>query len=109
MLALTTHNFMSAATGIAIAVAVVRGFARHSTRLLGNFWVDATRAMLYVLLPVSLIVALVLVAQGVPQTFDGTATAKTLEGAVQTIARGPVASQEVIKELGPNGGGFFNT
>jgi K+-transporting ATPase ATPase A chain len=109
MLALATHNFMSAATGIAIAVAVVRGFVRFSVRQLGNFWVDMTRATLYVLLPISLVVALVLVAQGVPQTLGGSVSAKTLEGAVQTIARGPVASQEVIKELGTNGGGFFNT
>jgi len=109
MLALATHNFMSAATGIAIAVAVIRGFARHSTRNLGNFWVDATRATLYVLLPISIVLALVYVAQGVPQTFGGSVTAHTLDGALQVIARGPVASQEAIKILGTNGGGFFNT
>jgi potassium-transporting ATPase potassium-binding subunit len=108
MLALATHNFMSAATGIAIAIAVMRGFARQSVQELGNFWVDATRAVLYLLLPISIVVALVFVAQGVPQTFSGTATVKTLEGATQLIARGPVATQEAIKELGTNGGGFFN-
>ena len=108
MLALATHNFMSAATGIAIAVAVVRGFARQSTNRIGNFWVDASRSVIYLLLPISVVVAMVLVAQGVPQTFGGSATVKTLEGASQVIARGPVASQEVIKELGTNGGGFFN-
>ena len=109
MLGLATHNFMSAATGIAIAIAVVRGFARHNIREIGNFWVDATRATLYLLMPISIVVALVLVAQGVPQTLGGAVTAKTLEGTTQMIARGPVASQEVIKELGTNGGGFFNT
>src|SRR6185312_4873886 len=108
MLALATHNFMSAATGIAIAIAVVRGFARQSVQELGNFWVDATRAVLYLLLPISIVVALVFVAQGVPQTFSGAVTVRTLEGATQVIARGPVATQEVIKELGTNGGGFFN-
>jgi potassium-transporting ATPase potassium-binding subunit len=109
MLGLATHNFMSAATGIAIAVAVVRGFARQSVSQIGSFWVDATRSVLYVLLPISVVIGLVLVAQGVPQTFAGSVTAKTLEGASQVITRGPVASQEVIKELGTNGGGFFNT
>jgi K+-transporting ATPase ATPase A chain len=108
MLALATHNFMSAATGIAIAVAVIRGFARQSVSELGNFWVDATRTTLYVLLPISFVLALVYVAQGMPQTFSGAATVKTLEGATQVIARGPVASQEAIKILGTNGGGFFN-
>ncbi len=109
MLGLATHNFMSAATGIAVAVALVRAFARQSVQEIGNFWVDATRATLYVLLPISIVIGLVLVAQGVPQTLGGALTVKTLEGATQTIARGPVASQEVIKELGTNGGGFFNT
>jgi potassium-transporting ATPase potassium-binding subunit len=109
MLALATHNFMSAAMGIAVAVAVVRAFARQSMQQLGSFWVDVTRCTLYVLLPISIVVTLLLVAQGVPQTLGGSVTAKTLEGAAQTIARGPVASQEVIKELGTNGGGFFNT
>ena len=108
MLALATHNFLSAATGIAIAVAVIRGFARQSVSELGNFWVDATRTVLYVLLPVSFVLALVYVAQGMPQTFSGAATVKTLEGATQVIARGPVASQEAIKIFGTNGGGFFN-
>jgi potassium-transporting ATPase potassium-binding subunit len=109
MLGLATHNFMSAAMGIAVAAAVVRAFARQSAREIGNFWVDVTRATLYVLLPLSIVIALVLVAQGVPQTLGGSVTAKTLEGATQTISRGPVATQEVIKELGTNGGGFFNT
>ncbi len=109
MLALATHNFMSAATGIAVAIAVIRAFARHSVRELGNFWVDATRTMLYVLLPVSIILALVYVAQGIPQTFGGSVSAHTLDGAIQTIARGPAASQEAIKIFGTNGGGFFNT
>src|SRR5579875_821708 len=108
MLALATHNFMSAATGMAIAIAVTRGLARHSIDTLGNFWVDMTRSTLYVLLPIAIVVSLVLVAQGVPQTLSGAAIAHTLEGATQTIARGPVATQEVIKELGTNGGGFFN-
>jgi len=109
MMGLATHNFMSAATGIAIAVAVVRGFARQSVSQIGSFWVDASRSVIYVLLPISVVIGLVLVAQGVPQTFAGSVTAKTLDGATQVIARGPVASQEVIKELGTNGGGFFNT
>jgi potassium-transporting ATPase potassium-binding subunit len=109
MLGLATHNFMSAAMGIAVAAAVVRAFARQSAREIGNFWVDVTRATLYILLPLSIVIALVLVAQGVPQTLGGSVTAKTLEGATQTISRGPVATQEVIKELGTNGGGFFNT
>ncbi len=109
MLALATHNFMSAATGIAVAIAVIRAFARHSVREIGNFWVDATRAILYVLLPISIVLALIYVAQGVPQTLGGSVTAHTLDGAIQTIARGPVASQEAIKELGTNGGGFFNS
>jgi K+-transporting ATPase ATPase A chain len=109
MLGLATHNFMSGAMGIAVAVAFVRAFARQSVQEIGNFWVDVTRSTLYVLLPISIVIALVLVAQGVPQTLGGSVAAKTLEGATQTIARGPVASQEVIKELGTNGGGFFNT
>jgi K+-transporting ATPase ATPase A chain len=108
MLALATHNFMSAATGIAVAIAVIRAFARHSVRELGNFWVDATRATLYVLLPVSIVLAVIYVAQGVPQTLGGSVTAHTIDGAVQVIARGPVASQEAIKIFGTNGGGFFN-
>jgi potassium-transporting ATPase potassium-binding subunit len=109
MLALATHNFMSAATGIALAIAFIRGLVRRSGRTLGNFWVDMTRSTLYVLMPIAVIFTLVLVAQGVPQTLSGAAAVKTLEGAAQTIARGPVASQESIKMMGTNGGGFFNT
>ncbi len=108
MAGLTVHNFVSAATGIAMALALTRAFARSGARTLGNFWVDLTRATLYVLLPLSIIVALVFVAMGLPQTLDGSVTATTVEGAQQTIALGPVASQEAIKQLGTNGGGFFN-
>ncbi len=108
MVALATHNWTSAAAGIAVAIAVVRGFARHSANGLGNFWVDLTRATLYVLLPISLVAALVMVWQGVPQNFAPYTQAVTLEGSKQVIAQGPVASQEVIKMLGTNGGGFFN-
>ena len=108
MVALASHNWMSAAAGIAVAIAIVRGFARHSASGLGNFWVDVTRATLYVLLPMSVVAALVLVWQGVPQNFSPYTQAVTLEGATQTIAQGPVASQEAIKMLGTNGGGFFN-
>jgi potassium-transporting ATPase potassium-binding subunit len=108
MVALATHNWMSAAAGIAVAIALVRGFARHSTQGLGNFWADVTRGTLYVLLPLCLIGALLLVWQGVPQNFAPYTQASTLEGARQSIAQGPVASQEIIKELGTNGGGFFN-
>ncbi len=108
MIALATHNFFSAATGIAVAIAVVRGFSRHSTKTLGNFWVDFTRATLYVLLPLSIAGALLLCSQGVIQNLDPYAKVTTLEGAVQTIPQGPVASQEAIKMLGTNGGGFFN-
>jgi len=108
MLGLTVHNFVSAATGLAMAFALVRGFARSSATTLGNFWVDLTRVTLYVLLPISIVGALVLVALGVPQTLAGAVDATTLEGAKQTISLGPVASQEFIKELGTNGGGFFN-
>jgi K+-transporting ATPase ATPase A chain len=102
------HNFVSAATGIAIAIALVRGLSRRSSKTIGNFWVDLTRATLYVLLPISVVVAVVLVWQGVPQNFDAYTSATTVQGATQTIAQGPVASQEIIKELGTNGGGFFN-
>jgi K+-transporting ATPase ATPase A chain len=105
---LTMHNFVSAATGIALAIALVRGFARRTTQAIGNFWVDLTRTVLYVLLPLSIIVGLFLVWQGVPQNLNPYVEATTLEGATQVIAQGPVASQEVIKELGTNGGGFFN-
>jgi K+-transporting ATPase ATPase A chain len=108
MAGLTVHNFLSAAAGIALAIALIRGFARHSSGTIGNFWVDMTRAVLYILLPLSIIGALVLVWQGVPQNLDGYTVATTLEGHQQTIAQGPVASQEVIKMMGTNGGGFFN-
>ncbi len=108
MLGLTVHNFLSAATGLAMAFALVRGFARSSATTVGNFWVDLTRVTLYILLPISVVFALVLVALGVPQTLAGAVDATTLEGAKQTISIGPVASQEIIKELGTNGGGFFN-
>jgi K+-transporting ATPase ATPase A chain len=108
MAGLTVQNFVSAAAGIAIAVAVVRGFARHSSKSIGNFWVDLTRITLHVLLPISIVIALFFVWQGVPQTLGPYAEATTLEGARQTIALGPVASQEAIKMLGTNGGGFFN-
>jgi K+-transporting ATPase ATPase A chain len=108
MAGLTVQNFVSAATGIAVAVAVIRGFARASARSVGNFWVDLTRITLFVLLPISAVLALILVAQGMPQTLAGAIDATTLEGARQTIALGPVASQVAIKMLGTNGGGFFN-
>jgi K+-transporting ATPase ATPase A chain len=108
MAGLTVHNFLSAATGIALAVALVRGFARRSAKGVGNFWVDMTRCTLYILLPISIVVGLFFVWQGVPQNLSAYVTATTLEGAKQTIAMGPVASQEVIKMLGTNGGGFFN-
>lgn len=108
MVTLAIHNWMSAATGIAIAVALVRGFARRSAAGIGNFWVDMMRATLYVLLPICFFYALILVQQGVPQNFAPYTQAKTLEGATQSIAQGPVASQEAIKMLGTNGGGVFN-
>ena len=108
MLGLTVHNFLSAATGLAMAFALVRGFARSSATTVGNFWVDVTRITLYILLPIAFVFAFVLVALGVPQTLAGAVDATTLEGAKQTISIGPVASQEIIKELGTNGGGFFN-
>ncbi|MBC7898096.1 MAG: potassium-transporting ATPase subunit KdpA [Cytophagaceae bacterium] len=108
MMQLAFHNFISAAVGMAAAVALVRGIARQSAGLIGNFWVDTVRGTLYVLLPLSLVFALVLVQQGVIQNFQPYATVTTLEGAQQTIAMGPVASQEAIKQLGTNGGGFFN-
>ncbi|MGB7720187.1 MAG: potassium-transporting ATPase subunit KdpA [Bryobacteraceae bacterium] len=108
MAALTVQNFASAAVGIAAAVAIMRGFARHQTDKIGNFWVDLTRATLYVLLPISLAAALLLCSQGAIQNFHSYATVKTVEGATQTIPQGPVASQEAIKMLGTNGGGFFN-
>jgi K+-transporting ATPase ATPase A chain len=108
MMALAVQNFASAAAGIAVAIALVRGFARHETDRIGNFWVDLTRATLYVLLPISIIAALVLVSRGSIQNFQAYTIAKTIEGATQTIAQGPVASQVAIKMLGTNGGGFFN-
>ena len=108
MLGLTVQNFLSAATGIAVAFAFIRGFARRQVAGIGNFWVDVTRVTLYLLLPASLILALVYVALGVPQTFAASATATTVEGAKQVITLGPVASQLAIKMLGTNGGGFFN-
>ena len=108
MAGLAFHNFVSAATGIAAAIAVIRGFVRRSSRTLGNFWFDLVRSTLWVLLPLSVVFALVLVWQGVPQNLSPYVHAKTLEGAEQVIAQGPVASQEIIKELGTNGGGFFN-
>jgi K+-transporting ATPase ATPase A chain len=108
MLGLTHQNFLSAATGIALAVALIRGFSRASVRTIGNFWVDVTRTTLYVLLPICIVYALFLVWQGMPQTLGPYVEATTLEGAKQTIAVGPVASQVAIKMLGTNGGGFFN-
>ena len=108
MVGLTHQNFLSAATGIALAVALIRGFARSSMRTIGNFWVDVTRCTLYVLLPICIVYALFLVSQGMPQTLGAYVDATTLEGAKQTIAVGPVASQVAIKMLGTNGGGFFN-
>jgi K+-transporting ATPase ATPase A chain len=108
MLGLTHQNFLSAATGIALAVALIRGFARASVRTVGNFWVDLTRTTLYVLLPICIVGTVALVALGVPQNLEPYVEATTLEGAKQFIAQGPVASQMMIKHLGTNGGGFFN-
>jgi K+-transporting ATPase ATPase A chain len=108
MLALATHNFWSAATGIAVAMALIRGFARHSVNTLGNFWVDFTRATLYVLLPLSVVGALLLCSQGAIQNFDSYTKVATVEGPAQTIPQGPLASQEAIKMIGTNGGGFTN-
>jgi K+-transporting ATPase ATPase A chain len=108
MLGLTHQNFLSAATGIALAIALIRGFSRSSMRTIGNFWVDVTRCTLYVLLPLCIVYTLFLVWQGIPQTLGAYVDATTLEGAKQTIAVGPVASQVAIKMLGTNGGGFFN-
>jgi K+-transporting ATPase ATPase A chain len=108
MAALAVQNFVSAAAGIAVAIALVRGFARHETETIGNFWVDLTRATLYVLIPLSIVAALVLVQRGAIQNFHPYTVAKTVEGATQTIAQGPVASQAAIKQLGTNGGGPFN-
>jgi K+-transporting ATPase ATPase A chain len=108
MLGLTHQNYLSAATGIVLAVALIRGFARASTNTIGNFWVDITRCTLYILMPICVVAALFLVWQGMPQTLGPYVDATTLEGAKQTIAVGPVASQVAIKMLGTNGGGFFN-
>jgi K+-transporting ATPase ATPase A chain len=108
MLGLTHQNFLSAATGIVLAVTLIRSFARASAQSIGNFWVDLTRCTLYILLPICVVFALVLVWQGMPQTLAPSVEATTLEGAKQTIAVGPVASQVAIKMLGTNGGGFFN-
>ncbi len=109
MAGLAVQNFVSAAVGMAVLVAVVRGIARRSSGTLGNFWVDLYRSLVYILLPLAVIVAVLLMWQGVPQTLHGHATATTVQGASQTIARGPVASQIAIKQLGTNGGGFYNS
>ncbi len=108
MFGLTIHNFLSAATGIALAFALFRGFARRSATTIGNFWADMTRVTLYVLLPICVVVTIFYIASGVPQTLAGTVDVTTLEGVKQTLLLGPVASQEAIKMLGTNGGGFFN-
>jgi K+-transporting ATPase ATPase A chain len=108
MAALTVQNFASAAAGIAVAVAVIRGFARQERRTIGNFWVDVTRATVYVLVPLAIVAALIFVSQGVVQNLNSYTDVATIEGAKQTIAQGPVASQEAIKQLGTNGGGFFS-
>lgn len=108
MAGLTVQNFLSAAVGMALAIAFTRAFVRSQASTLGNFWVDMTRATLYVLLPLAVVVALAFVAMGLPQTMDASVTATTLEGSQQVISLGPVASQEAIKQLGTNGGGFFN-
>ena len=108
MAGIVVQSFLSGATGVAVAIALVRGFTRRSSATIGNFWVDVTRITLYVLLPICVVAGLFLVWQGVPQTFGGYVSATTLEGANQVLARGPVASQEVIKLLSGDGGGFFN-
>jgi K+-transporting ATPase ATPase A chain len=108
MAGLTLHNFVSAAVGIALSIAIIRGIARASAKTLGNFWVDLTRTTLWLLLPLCIAIAALLLSQGVIQNFLPTQTVKTLEGTIQKIPQGPVASQEAIKELGTNGGGFFN-
>jgi K+-transporting ATPase ATPase A chain len=105
---LAVQNFVSAAMGLAVAIALVRGLVRRSAKTLGNFWVDLTRGVLYVLLPICIVFAVVLIWQGVPQTWNAPSTVTTLQGAQQTLSIGPIASQEVIKELGNNGGGFLN-
>jgi K+-transporting ATPase ATPase A chain len=108
MAALAVQNFASAAAGMAIAVALIRGFARQEKRTIGNFWVDVTRATVYVLVPLSIIAALLYTSQGVVQNLKPYTEITTVEGTKQVIAQGPVASQEAIKQLGTNGGGFFN-
>jgi K+-transporting ATPase ATPase A chain len=108
MLILAVRNFTSAATGLAVAIALVRGLTRRSAKTLGSFWVDLTRGILYILLPISVVLAVFFVWQGMPETLNAPAAATTLQGTQQTIALGPIASQEVIKELGNNGGGFLN-
>ena len=108
MAALAVQNFASAAAGMAIAVALIRGFARQERRTIGNFWVDVTRATVYVLLPISIVAGLLYVSQGAVQNLNPSTEVTTVEGAKQTIAQGPTASQEAIKQLGTNGGGFFN-
>tara|TARA_B110001454_G_scaffold16145_1_gene14529 strand:- start:25831 stop:27522 length:1692 start_codon:yes stop_codon:yes gene_type:complete len=108
MLALTTQNFVSAATGIAVFLALTRGIVRKNAATLGNFWTDLTRSVVYVLLPLSIVLSIILVSQGVVQNFSGYTEATTLEGAKQIIPSGPAASQVAIKQLGTNGGGFFN-
>ena len=108
MTALTVHNFVSAATGIALAIALIRGFARRSAQTIGSFWVDLTRCVLYILLPISVIVGLLFIWQGTPENLHAYTDITTLDGGKQLIAQGPVASQEVIKMMGTNGGGFMN-
>src|SRR5580700_11507108 len=108
MAVLAVQNFASAAAGMAVAVALIRGFSRQEKKTIGNFWVDVTRATVYVLLPISIVGGLLFVSQGVIQNLHPYTEVTTVEGAKQTIAQGPVASQEVIKQLGTNGGGFFN-
>jgi K+-transporting ATPase ATPase A chain len=109
MAGLAVQNFVSAAVGMAVLVAMIRGFARRETTKLGNFWVDLYRSVVYILLPLSIVLAAVLIWQGVPDTFSGHAVAHTLQGRTQSIARGPVASQLAIKQLGTNGGGYYNS
>jgi K+-transporting ATPase ATPase A chain len=108
MIAVTVQDFLSAGIGIAVAIAVIRGFVGHQTKTIGNFYVDLTRSILYILLPIAILSSIVLVWQGTPQNFSDYVTAETLEGGKQVIAQGPVASQASIKMLGTNGGGFFN-
>jgi K+-transporting ATPase ATPase A chain len=108
MAALTVQNFVSAAVGIAVAVAMIRGFARHTAETIGSFWVDVTRCTLYVLMPFCIVATLILVGEGCIQNFDGPVNATTLEGSGQVIEQGPLASQEAVKMLGTNGGGYFN-